>query len=199
MIGDVELLAFLVEEFNADMEVRDDTGQMLLHKAASYGQVECLWLVVEKYHANLEAIDHHGATPLHLAAFKGQANAARALVELGADMKAMPRTGQLRNMTPLRLSQKHNHPEVAEVLKELESATKERAKAEAQPTREAIDEAERMAVLLMKEEELVQKGDKGKGKEKAPPPSGTKKKVRGRRVRLDSRGEAKRGWAARRG
>jgi ankyrin repeat protein len=123
--------------------------------------------------ANIEAKFVGGATALHLAAMNGHAEAASALVQLGA-VSVRAANGD----TPLATSVRFGHHQVAQVLRKLEhaartqkaAATRERAQQAArQDTPETREAAERMAAALIEEEEREQA-------------AGSQKKVRGARI-----------------
>ena len=73
-----------------------------------------------------------------------------ALAEAGADIVALNGGGE----TPLQVSIRHGHHQVARVLRELERSARTNKKAAAkEATQQAIEQAERNATLLIEEEE----------------------------------------------
>ena len=104
----------------------------------------------------------------------GHVEAVRVLAECGANIHAQTNDGT----TPLQLSLRHGHHQVAEVLRELEriahtqqQAAKERAQQAAkQDIAEASELADRMAAALIEEEE---REEEAKTKVRLAPPSPT--------------------------
>ena len=106
--------------------------------------------------ADNEASAANGFTPLHSAAGHGHVEVVTTLVELGADIGALTEDGE----TPLQISIDCGHHHVARVLRgahalERSARTKKEAAAK-KPTQEVIDHAERMAALVLEEEDREQ-------------------------------------------
>jgi ankyrin repeat protein len=103
--------------------------------------------------ADNEASAANGFTPLHSAAGHGHVEVVTTLVELGADIGALTDDGE----TPLQISIDCGHHHVARVLRALERSARTKKEAAAKkPTQEAIDHAERMAALVLEEEDREQ-------------------------------------------
>jgi hypothetical protein len=109
--------------------------------------------------ADKEAASANGGRALHAAAVWGHVEAVTTLVELGADVGAL-----IHGQTPYQLSIRAGHHHVARVLRELERSARTKKEAAAKdaaakdaaakkPTQEAIQQAERMAALVIEEEE----------------------------------------------
>jgi hypothetical protein len=155
--GHVDAVQVLVE-VGAEVEAATADGDTPLHSAACQGHVAVVKTLVE-LGADIDASDADGDTPLHHAAWQGHVEVVTALVELGADIGALTDGGE----TPLQVSIRYGHHHVARVLRgalALERSARTKKDAEAKmPTQEAIDHAERMAALVLEEEEreLAQK------------------------------------------
>jgi hypothetical protein len=154
--GQVEVLTVLVE-LGADKDAKDADGGTPLHYAANNGHVEAITVLMG---VDKEAKGANGVRPLHMAAFEGKVEAVTALAQLGADIAARTDGGE----TPLELSIRHGHHQVAQVLRELESAARaqqaaasERAQQAAwQDIAEKREAADRVAAEIMEEEEREQ-------------------------------------------
>jgi ankyrin repeat protein len=155
--GHVDAVQVLVE-VGAELEAATAKGWTPLHSAADRGHVAVVKTLAE-LGADKEASGPDGGTPLHEAAYRGHVEVVTALVELGADIGALTDGGE----TPLQVSIRYGHHHVARVLRgalALERSARTKKDAEAKmPTQEAIDHAERMAALVLEEEEreLAQK------------------------------------------
>jgi len=160
--GRLEVMKMFVEAgANIMARAADGGGATPLHIASSHGQVEAVKLLV-KAGADIKARTlREGVTPLHIAASEGRVETVKTLVHLGAQLSARTVGGE----TPLQTSIRCGHRELEQVLRRLERAarTPKATKATAtrrgaQPTTredtlEAREAAERMAALLMEEEE----------------------------------------------
>jgi ankyrin repeat protein len=62
-----EIVKWLVEEKELDLNAKDDNGATPLHYAAADGQVEVTKILVKQRELDLNARDNIGATPLHYA------------------------------------------------------------------------------------------------------------------------------------
>jgi ankyrin repeat protein len=88
-------------------------------------------------------MDRHRCTKRHV-------EVVTTLVELGADIGALNGRGE----TPLQVSIRGGHHQVARVLRELERSARTKKEAAAkESTKQAIDQAERNAAELIEEEE----------------------------------------------
>jgi ankyrin repeat protein len=89
-----------------------------LFEAAAVGRADVLRRLVGRSRGRAQAYSEDGFTPLHLAAFFGHVDAARALLDLGADVHARSRNVNLPSATPLHSAASGKHTEVAIVLLE---------------------------------------------------------------------------------
>jgi len=90
---------------------RNPNGRRALNWAAWYDRAEAVrFLVAHGATVNLDNLT--GFTPLHHAAENGSLNAARALLEAGAD-RAWPNA---RGELPADVARRQNHPEVAALI-----------------------------------------------------------------------------------
>jgi ankyrin repeat protein len=152
--GHVDVIVALVE-LGADKDAKSVDGVTPLHYAANQGHVEAITVLVQMG-VDKDAKDVYGATPLHAAANNGHAEAVTALAQLGADIAA-----RMNAETPLQLSIKMGHHQVAQVLREFEStaraqqaAAKELAQQAArQDIAEKRETADRVAGEILAEEE----------------------------------------------
>jgi ankyrin repeat protein len=78
----------------------DPQLEKLMIKAAKYGDCAAMAKLLDAYPGLLEARDKDGSTPLHCACWKGNLDAARLLLERGAQVEAL-RTGGHYGTTPL--------------------------------------------------------------------------------------------------
>jgi hypothetical protein len=138
-------------EIGAELEASINDGARPLHVATDHGHVAVVKTLVE-LGADKDASAVDGATPLHTAAYNGHVEVVT-LVDLGADIGALTDAGE----TPLQVSIRRGRHHVARVLRgalALERSARTKKEAEAKkPTQEAIDHAERMAALVLEEEE----------------------------------------------
>ncbi len=96
------MMAFLLDQV-LDVNARDVGGKTPLHEAIGNSKVVELLLA---HKADVHAVTADGQTPLHLAA-RGYAEAARLLLDHGADVNACRKTD---GRTPLDIAKKANHP-----------------------------------------------------------------------------------------
>jgi uncharacterized protein len=108
-----------------------------LMSAACLGELGRLQALLDASPGGTAAQDEYGATPLHWALEAGQAEAARLLIDRGADVSARDRRGQ----TPLLLAALSNEPALAELLLARGAEVDIRAAA-------AVGDAERLGRLL---------------------------------------------------
>ena len=74
--------------------------ELSVFEAAAFGRVERLRQILDEDAAQAKAFSDDGFTPLHLAIFGGQEEAARLLLERGADPNALS-TGEVAKVPPL--------------------------------------------------------------------------------------------------
>lgn len=67
-------------------ELYDQTGNTVIHKAASLGHSEILMILLERTEAKPDMVNSVLATPLHLACRNNRIEAAKFLIGLGVDV-----------------------------------------------------------------------------------------------------------------
>jgi ankyrin repeat protein len=103
-------LVDLLLEHGADASTKDDLGRTLLHYAAQYGHVDVMRaLLAHGFDVNVQATT---GTPLHSAAFRREIEAARFLLDHGANPD---RRGYL-GWTPLHVAASQHHVEAVRAL-----------------------------------------------------------------------------------
>lgn len=88
------------------------------HEATALGDVDALRGAIGRSRKRANELSADGFAPLHLAAFFGQLEAARLLVEKGADLHARSTNRRLPSVTPLHSAAAARHTAVAELLLE---------------------------------------------------------------------------------
>ena len=84
---DVAELSGLIDSEDLDINVPDEVGITMLHRAAIDGSYRCLNFLLSKG-AEIDVTDHEGWTPLHDAVFHGHIRCAVFLLTSGADVEA---------------------------------------------------------------------------------------------------------------
>ena len=94
--GNAEVIAALLQA-GADLEARAESGITPLHVAAITRNAEVIAAIAALLQAgaDLEAQAEGGGTPLHAAAARGNAETIEALLQAGANPKALTATGKL--------------------------------------------------------------------------------------------------------
>ena len=69
-------------------ELFDETGNTIIHKAASLGHAESLMLLLERTGAKPDILNQSLATPLHLACKNNRLDSAKFLIGCGVDPNA---------------------------------------------------------------------------------------------------------------
>ncbi len=88
------------------------------HEAAALGDLDKLSGAIGRSRRRARELSSDGFAPLHLAAFFGQVEAARLLLERGADLQARSTSRRLPSVTPLHSAAAARQTEVAELLLE---------------------------------------------------------------------------------
>jgi ankyrin repeat protein len=78
------------------MELLPPDEELSVFEAAAFGRLDALRRILNDDPAQATALSNDGFTALHLAVFGGQAEAARALLERGADPNALSRNEAVR-------------------------------------------------------------------------------------------------------
>ncbi len=110
-------VAKLLMEADADIETRSMNASTPLMMAAGANAVGAIELLVTEG-AHIDAKEVSGATPLLFAVTRStRADAARKLVELGADVNGAPDTEPVSATTPLAAAIARGQPEIADILR----------------------------------------------------------------------------------
>jgi len=96
-------------------ELLPPDGELSVFEAAAFGRVQRLAEILEGEPALAGAISDDGFTPLHLAIFGDQSEAARLLIERGADLNAVS-TASFAQVPPLGTAAFVRSVELAELL-----------------------------------------------------------------------------------
>lgn len=77
-----DVIEFLINELNADIDTKNVYGHNILHISAMAGHVHLLITLLKEKNMNIDAKDKKGRTALHLAAHEGQTMTTVALISL---------------------------------------------------------------------------------------------------------------------
>ena len=119
--GETDVVELLIDEYEAEIEMKDKNGQTPLIQAIAWGHESVVRMLLEKG-ANIETTDEDGRTPLIKAAFHGHEAIVRLLLEKGAKIEAKDNDGD----TPLIEAANWRHPSIVRML--LEKGAKIEAK-----------------------------------------------------------------------
>jgi len=95
-----------------ESELYDDTGNSVIHKAASLGHAEILILLLERTGAKPDLLNSSLASPLHLACKNNRVDAAKFLIGCGVDANLPDEHGQV----PLLICCIHGNFDLARML-----------------------------------------------------------------------------------
>lgn len=112
-LANAEIARVLVQS-GARVDAKNGKGQTPLHEIAGHlhrDGDEATMIVLLDAGASLSARDNDGATPLHAAAIGGHLQAAKLLLDRGADIQA-----RAQQLTPLHFSAYAGKPEVTQLL-----------------------------------------------------------------------------------
>ena len=118
-----------------DVNLKNERGSPPLHLAVNFGHNEIAKLLIAKG-ADVNADGENEWTPLHFAAYRGRTIIVELLIAKGADVNLMT-GGKSRSQTPLdfaksrlKIDQKKDHKEIADLLRKHGGKTGEELKAE---------------------------------------------------------------------
>ncbi|TET39362.1 MAG: ankyrin repeat domain-containing protein [Planctomycetota bacterium] len=94
-----------------DVNVKDNDGFTLLHKAAMLGEKVIAELLINRS-ANINAKEENGATPLHTAVVVTNSEIVKLLIENGADLNSKDENGE----TPLHWAAREGNYDIALIL-----------------------------------------------------------------------------------
>jgi ankyrin repeat protein len=94
------LAALYAGDADRARELLPPDGELSVFEAAAFGRVERLCSILDERPDDVRAFSDDGFTALHLAVFGQQEEAARALIERGADVDAVSRA-TFAQVTPL--------------------------------------------------------------------------------------------------
>ncbi|MFC1781263.1 ankyrin repeat domain-containing protein [Planctomycetota bacterium] len=108
--GDIEQIKLLISQ-GADINVKINRGQTLLHMASERGDKEIAELLIENG-ADINAKNNAGGSSLHSAVMSGHKNIVELFIEAGADVNIISNSGD----TPLDIAQGRGQNEIVELL-----------------------------------------------------------------------------------
>jgi ankyrin repeat protein len=93
--GRVEVVKYLVETCEADIQIANRYGRTAMHYAIYSGKLEIVQYLVESAGADIHVVDNYGFTSLHCASEEASLEIVQYLVETaGANVHAMEKTGR---------------------------------------------------------------------------------------------------------
>ncbi|OQE44088.1 hypothetical protein PENCOP_c002G00032 [Penicillium coprophilum] len=107
-----ELVQYLLGEKARKVDDQDQSGATVLHVASFRGNVRMINYILQKSSGVLEISTYFGQTPLLIAAEEDQAEAARALIQGGANIRHQDANGD----TALHIASKNGSAELARIL-----------------------------------------------------------------------------------
>ena len=99
--GHLDIVKYLVEEKNCDVDCRDKNGDIPLHSAATGGSVNTVQYLISERGCDPMCKGWNGRTPLHRACAHGKLDVAKYLIE---DVKVDSSCRDEENATPLHLA-----------------------------------------------------------------------------------------------
>ena len=112
-LGLLDIVRYLVEEGNADLEVTDKLGCSCLYRAVQHNHSLVCKYLIEKSPPLIHQAEKHGRTPLWTASFNGFIEIVEVLLENGADVE---KKGSQYDMTPLTAASQTGKIEVVQRL-----------------------------------------------------------------------------------
>jgi ankyrin repeat protein len=149
--GSIDVVKYIVEQCQANVEDKDTKGLTPLHIAANEGHIEIVKYLFEKYPANVEQKDQeYGWTPLHNASGNGHIDVIKYLLEnCHANIEAKSNDG----MTPLHIASENGKIEVLEYfIKQFHANVEEKTNIGMTPLHIATNEGHIDIVKYLKEQ-----------------------------------------------
>ncbi|CAD7695035.1 unnamed protein product [Ostreobium quekettii] len=110
----------LLLEKGANISARNKEGNTPMMYAAGHGHTPVVDKLLD-FGAPLDLVDENGDTVLHHAAKWGQMPVVKLLLEKGADTSIRNKEGVPHGYTAATLAEKHDHPEIANFIKNWEN------------------------------------------------------------------------------
>ena len=118
--GDMPAIAAkLIDEYNINVESRDNSGRSAAHVAAYQGSSKMLKFLLTEKSADVNALDNEGRTPLFSGAYDGNTRVVKMLCELGADLSVKDKNG----LTVLDFAARKKESDTVKFLKKYASTT----------------------------------------------------------------------------
>ena len=114
--GHVNVVRYLVQECNSEVNSQDKDGHTPLHNAARGGNYTIVDYLIKECGSDINAKDKDGHTPLHLAAHDGHLETAKVILSQADCIVNLPDNNQ---QTPLHYAAQNGHLNVVEHLIEV--------------------------------------------------------------------------------
>ena len=108
--GHDDILAWILDNYNFDMKMKDFQGYTILHIAAVFGQSDCCSVIL-RHHPDINVKDDNGNTPLAGACQAGDIGMVRVLLQHGARVSY-----NQNGSTALHKAAIKNHADVVEMM-----------------------------------------------------------------------------------